>query len=83
MVIDDSNIMWVIEVGRRNFYDGNPADVVNNPAGVWRINLNTNEILSKYYFSNDVVQYNSSFVDDIVLNQDTQSTLASVLEHMQ
>lgn len=73
MIIDGSNRMWVIEVGRLNFFDSDASTVVNGPAGVWIIDLETGTIESKYYFPNDVAEYNNSFVNDIVIDQSTNS----------
>lgn len=72
MTIDSQGRMWVIEVGRRNFLAANPALVVNGAAGVWIIDMATEEIISKYYFPDAVAPFNSSFVNDIVLDETRQ-----------
>lgn len=69
MVIDSTNKMWIIEVGRTNFYDANPSLVSNGPAGIFVADVTTGDILSSYYFPDDVVPYNNSFVNDIVLDE--------------
>lgn len=69
MKIDGEGRMWVIEVGRRNFYDDPAVPVVNGPAGVWLIDVASGDILSKYYFPAEVVSYSESFVNDIVLDE--------------
>ena len=35
MTIDSLDRMWVIEVGRRNFFDSDPTLLVNAAAGVY------------------------------------------------
>jgi hypothetical protein len=72
MTIDSQGRMWVIEVGRRNFLASNASLVTNGAAGVWIIDMATEQIVSKYYFPNDVAYYNSSFVNDIVLDESRQ-----------
>lgn len=72
MTIDEDQKMWVIEVGRRNFFDSDPLAVVNNPAGIWLIDLKSDKVISKYYFPEDIVSYTSSFINDIVLDQSRQ-----------
>lgn len=69
MVIDSTGLMYVIEVGRRNFFDINPTKVVNGPPGVWVINTETSEVVSQYYFPPSVASPNNSFVNDIVLDE--------------
>jgi hypothetical protein len=69
MAIDSSGLMFVIEVGRRNFYELNPLKTVNGIPGVWIINTETSEVISQYYFPSSVASPNSSFVNDIVLDE--------------
>mmetsp|Transcript_26972 Transcript_26972/g.45491 ORF Transcript_26972/g.45491 Transcript_26972/m.45491 type:complete len:422 (-) Transcript_26972:227-1492(-) len=69
MTIDTKNRMWVIETGRRNFFSPIKRQWVDGAAGVWIIDLNTNEIVSKYYFPEDVASYDGSYVNDIVLDE--------------
>jgi hypothetical protein len=68
MFIDSLGRMWIIEVGRRNFFMG-PRATVNGPAGVWLLDMNSGVVLSKYYFPNEIVPYDSSFLDDIVVDE--------------
>jgi hypothetical protein len=68
MTIDSQNRMWVIETGRRNFLSS-PDEYVDGAAGVWIIDLDTGDIISKYYFPQNVASHNSSFVNDIVLDE--------------
>jgi hypothetical protein len=72
MVIDSNGLMFVIEVGRRNFYDLNPSNAVSGPPGVWIINTETSEVISQYYFPAAVASPNTSFVNDIVLDEKKQ-----------
>eukprot|EP01099_Mayorella_cantabrigiensis_P001744 TRINITY_DN176_c0_g2_i1.p1 TRINITY_DN176_c0_g2~~TRINITY_DN176_c0_g2_i1.p1 ORF type:complete len:450 (-),score=106.67 TRINITY_DN176_c0_g2_i1:148-1497(-) len=68
MTIDSKRRMWVIDVGRRNFFGDDPEEIVNGPAGIWVIDLETNEVISKYYFPRDIVSYNNSFLNDLVVD---------------
>ena len=61
--------MWIPEVGRTNFYDDNQNLVTTHPAGLFIINITNGKILQKYYFPENVVPYNYSFVNDIVLDE--------------
>lgn len=69
MTIDSKGRMWVIETGRRNFLSPLPSQYVDGAAGVWIIDLATDTVLSKYYFPPEVASYNTSFVNDIVLDE--------------
>ncbi|CAM9318358.1 unnamed protein product [Ectocarpus fasciculatus] len=70
MIIDSKNRMWVIEVGRKYFLSDSPGVTIENaPAGVWVIDMDTDTVISKYYFPDEVAPYNSSFVNDIVLDE--------------
>lgn len=68
MTIDSGNVMWALDVGRRNFYDDD-VDTVDGPAGVWRIDLSSGEVIDTYYFPDSIVPYNNSFLNDIVLDE--------------
>ena len=68
MTIDSKRRMWVIEVGRRNFFNINPKTVVNGPAGLWIIDLTTENIITKYSFPSSVVSYDNSFLNDVVVD---------------
>lgn len=72
MTIDSKGNMYVIEVGRRNFYDANPANAVAGAPGVWIINTETGVIDTKYYFPPDIAPPNNSFVNDIVIDEVNQ-----------
>jgi hypothetical protein len=69
MIIDSNNLMWIIEVGRMNFADANPSLLVNGQAGLYVVNVTDGEKLHYYAFPDDVVPYNNSFVNDIVLDE--------------
>mmetsp|Transcript_20424 Transcript_20424/g.29268 ORF Transcript_20424/g.29268 Transcript_20424/m.29268 type:complete len:401 (-) Transcript_20424:3134-4336(-) len=68
MTIDSKRRMWVIEVGRRNFFELNPRSIVNSPAGLWIIDMLTHEVTTKYYFPSDIVSYDNSFLNDVVVD---------------
>ena len=68
MIIDSQNRMWIPDVGRLNIFDA-PSLVVNGPAGLFVVNVSTGETLFTYSFPNEVVPYNNSFVNDIVLDE--------------
>lgn len=68
-IIDSKNCMWIAEVGRTNFYDANPTLVTTGKAGIIVVNISTGAVLDTYYFPESVVSYNSSFVNDIVLDE--------------
>jgi hypothetical protein len=69
MTIDSQGRMWVVETGRRNFLSPDSKQFVSGAAGVWLIDLETNAVLSKYYFPDSVASYETSFVNDIVLDE--------------
>jgi intracellular sulfur oxidation DsrE/DsrF family protein len=67
--IDSRNCMWIAEVGRTNFLDANPSLETTGKAGVLVVNITDGTLLSSYYFPPTVASYNSSFVNDIVLDE--------------
>ena len=69
MTIDSSGRMWVIDVGRRNFYDKDSSLAVDGPAGLFVLDIASRQQLSYYQFPDSVVQFNSSFLNDIVLDE--------------
>lgn len=69
MTIDSKRRMWVIEVGRRNFFEINPRSVVNGPAGLWMIDMTSHEVILKYYFPSSIVAPTSSFLNDVVVDE--------------
>lgn len=72
MTIDSNRRMWAIEVGRRNFFIKNPKVQVSGAAGLWEIDLKTATVVSKFYFPPEVVSYDSSFLNDIVIDEKKQ-----------
>lgn len=68
-IIDSQNRMWIPEVGRTNFYDENKSLITCHPAGLFVVNITSGKVLLKYYFPENVVSYNNSFVNDIVLDE--------------
>jgi hypothetical protein len=69
MTLDSVGNMYVIEVGRRNFFESDTSLTVNGPPGVWIINTETSEVKSKYLFPSSVASPTDSFVNDIVLDE--------------
>lgn len=69
MNIDGKRRMWVIEVGRRNFFLRDSSQFVSGPAGLWIIDLQSDEILQKHYFPESVVTFDNSFLNDIVIDE--------------
>lgn len=66
--------IWVIDAGRQNFFSGNPADVMNGPASLYIFDINTMVLRDNVTFSNDILPFTSSFLNDIVV--DTVSQIA-------
>lgn len=69
MVIDSKGYMYVIEVGRRNFYDPDPSKAVPGTPGVWIIDTATSKVISTYNFPPSIASPNNSFVNDIVVDE--------------
>jgi hypothetical protein len=69
MIIDSQNRMWIPDVGRTNFFDSDASLITNGPAKLFVVNVTDGAVLSTYYFPNEVVPYNNSFVNDIVLDE--------------
>ena len=72
MTIDSLNRMWILEVGRENFADGDPSTTINAPAGVIVLDLENNQVNDtlSYTFPGSVVPVNNSFLNDIALDLD-------------
>jgi hypothetical protein len=68
-IIDSQQRMWIPDVGRTNFFDANPSLVTSAAASLMIVDVATGELLFKYFFPEDVVSYNNSFVNDIVLDE--------------
>jgi hypothetical protein len=69
MTLSSKGVMFVIEVGRRNFFDANPDLIADGVPGVWQIDTNDGSIIHKYYFPESVASSSDSFVNDIVLDE--------------
>lgn len=69
MEIDSKGRMWIIDVGRLNIAD-DPQSVINGPAKIVILDLKTLEIIKYLEISDDVAPYNSSFLNDIVLDEE-------------
>jgi hypothetical protein len=70
-LIDSQNRMWIPDVGRTNFFDANPSLVTSGPAGIFVLDVETGQVLSQYYFPEDIVPYNNTFLNDLVLDETT------------
>jgi hypothetical protein len=66
MVIDKMNRMWIPDVGRLNIYTPAP---VNGPSVLYVKDVTSGAALFSYTFPNEVVPYNNSFVNDLVLDE--------------
>jgi hypothetical protein len=68
-VIDSQNRMWVVEVGRTNFFDTNKSLMTSGAPALVVIDIATGQQVAKHYFPENVVSYNDSFVNDIRLDE--------------
>lgn len=68
-IIDSQQRMWVPDVGRTNFFDTDPTLVTAAAASLMIVDTATGALLYKYFFPEEVVSYNNSFVNDIVLDE--------------
>ena len=70
MEIDSSGIMWVVDVGRRNFaFTGMPPDNACPPKLVLLDTATGARVDAPYVFPDSVASYNASFLNDIVVDQ--------------
>jgi len=69
MEIDSKGRMWIIDVGRLNIVD-DPQSVINGPAKISVLDLETQEIVKSLELSNEIAPYNASFLNDIVLDEE-------------
>ena len=69
MEIDSKGRMWIIDVGRLNIAD-DPQSVIDGPAKIVILDIETQEIVKSLELSNEVAPYNSSFLNDIVLDEE-------------
>eukprot|EP00466_Bigelowiella_natans_P010836 jgi/Bigna1/137628/aug1.40_g12336 len=68
MEIDPRGWMWIIDVGR--LYIATPTPDNSSPPKIIIYDLNTNQTVKSYVFPNEVAPYNSSFLNDIVVDVD-------------
>ena len=68
MEIDTKGRMWIIDVGRLNIND-EPKTVINGPAKIIILDINTEEIIKSLVLSEDIAPFNSSFLNDIVIDE--------------
>eukprot|EP00128_Syssomonas_multiformis_P001859 Colp12_sorted_trinity150504_noHs@27319 len=67
MEIDNKGRMWVIDFGRINMITGDPALMINGPAKLVILDSKGKE-LRRHVFPPTVLPYNSSFLNDIVVD---------------
>jgi len=60
--------MWIIDVGR--LYIATPTPDNSSPPKIIIYDLNANQTVKSYAFPNEVAPYNSSFLNDIVVDVD-------------
>ena len=68
MEIDMQGRMWIIDVGRLNFFDDD-AETVNGPARLLVYDLVANKTVRDFIFPSSIVPWDSNFLNDIVLDQ--------------
>lgn len=68
-IIDSKQRMWIPDVGRTNFFDTDTSLITTGAASLMIVDIPTGELLFKYYFPEEVVSYNNSFVNDIVIDE--------------
>jgi hypothetical protein len=65
--------MWVIEVGRRNFFSDDKSLFIDSPPGFWIVDLNNHDaIIDKFYFPSNIIDLHNSFLNDIALDENNQ-----------
>ena len=69
MTIDSKHNMWMVDVGRRNFFAADAKLTVNGPAAVRVYNLRNKQFIHTYFFPDDIVPYADSFLNDIALDE--------------
>lgn len=62
--------MWVIEVGRRNFFMNDASLETSTPPGIWIVDLNTNAVVDQYFFPSNIIDAKNSFLNDIALDEE-------------
>lgn len=68
MEIDSQGRMWIIDVGRLNIVDS-PESVVNGPAKIIILDINSKKIIQSLELSDSIAPYNASFLNDIVVDE--------------
>ncbi|ETO32845.1 hypothetical protein RFI_04271 [Reticulomyxa filosa] len=68
MEIDPYGRMWIIDTGRVNFLDNQTVPDNTCPPKFLLWDIPKNQLLSKYTFPNEVAPYNSTFLNDIVVD---------------
>lgn len=68
MEITPSGVMWILDVGRLNIFDSDPAAVVNGPPKLIQYDLTADAVVRTFVFTDDVASYSASFLNDIVLD---------------
>lgn len=61
--------MYVIDAGRENFFAADPGIVVNGPARLIVLDIETHETKYSHVFAEDVFFPDSSFLNDIVVDE--------------
>ena len=78
MEIDSSGLMWVIDVGRRNFAFTNMPPDNACPPKILLLDTATGALVDEpYVFPDAVAPYNASFLNDIVVDQVLQRAFIS------
>lgn len=70
MEIDSKGRMWIIDVGRLNIVEKNASLQINGPAKITIFDLETSKVLQNLTLSDEIAPYNSSFLNDIVLDEE-------------
>ncbi len=68
MEIDTKGRMWIIDVGRLNIID-KPETVINGPAKIVILDINTKKVIKFLVLSEEIAPYNASFLNDIVIDE--------------
>ena len=68
MEITPDGKMWIVDVGRKYFFD--PVVSADNscPPKLWIYDINKNELDRVYIFPDEVANYTNSFLNDIVID---------------
>lgn len=69
MEIDTKGRMWIIDAGRLNIFSANASEVVNGPAFLVVLDMETLAMLRRFEFPAAVAPHDSAFLNDIVLDE--------------